>query len=120
MRSSSRTALAKALRSRYWRRADAEIVLAAWSASRESARAFARRRGLSPERLLRWKQRLAAPELPHFHPVEIVTGPRPHGQADKRDLLELVLRDGRRVSVPAAFDAEDLRRLVEAVESWSC
>lgn len=121
MRSSSRAALSKALGSGYWRGADAEIVLAAWAASGQSLRAFARERRVSPERLRRWKARLSSPELPEFHPVEIVMSPtteeRPSEEAER---LELVLAGGRRISVPASFDAGDLRRLVEAVESWSC
>jgi hypothetical protein len=39
-------------------------VLAAWAKSGESCAAFARRRGLVPQRLLWWRQRLAASQEP--------------------------------------------------------
>ena len=66
---------------RSWTADEAREVLAAWAKSGESCAAFARRRGLVPQRLLWWRQRLAASqeqsstqtnaELTRFVPVTV-------------------------------------------------
>lgn len=109
--------LAAVIASRYWHAADAERVLAAWRESALSGAAFARRHGLSRARLIRWRDRLKG-TTPRFHPVRIVGG-EPVSSATTR-VLELELRGGRRIRVPADFDPELLERLVRTVESWGC
>lgn len=46
------------LRDGRWSRSDAREVMDAWSASGDSARGFASRHGLNPQRLYWWRQRL--------------------------------------------------------------
>ena len=114
----TRRSLAAVMASGYWRVAEAEEVLAAWRHSGQSVAAFARRHGLSDRRLLRWRARLA-PAAPVFHPVRVVerTELRASGGAEP---LELELRGGRRIRVPAGFDPELLEQLVRTVEGWGC
>ncbi len=104
--------------SRYWRAAEAEQVLAAWRRSGRSVADFARQHGVSDRRLLRWRARLE-PAAPRFHPVRVVERTRPI-PARSPEPLELELRGGRRVRVPAGFDPEQLEALVRTVESWGC
>jgi transposase-like protein len=49
-----------ASRRRHWTEADARRVLAAWERSGDSLEAFARSRGLVPQRLAWWRKRLRA------------------------------------------------------------
>jgi hypothetical protein len=84
--------------------------LTALRASGLSARAFAEREGLEVQRLLRWRRVLGAEDAavaaPGFVEVE-------HGRGE---LVEVVVRSGRVLRVPASIPATDLRRLVEALE----
>lgn len=104
--------------SRYWRAAEAAQVVEVWRQSGVSGAAFAREHGLSVRRLLRWRDRLARAEAPVFHPVRVVD---PHEPASaERAVLELEVRGGRRIRVPAGFDAELLEELVRTVEAFTC
>src|SRR5213594_2311839 len=106
---------------RYWRAADAERVLEAWRGSGRTVAAFAREHGLSAARLLRWRARLRLPAAPVFHPVRVVGRQRSNPIAPARsEPLELELRGGRRIRVPAGFDAALLEELVRTVEGWGC
>ena len=112
-------ALATAIASRYWRATDAEQVLEAWRRSGQSVAGFARQQGLSGVRLLRWRARLQPNTPPVFHPVRVVQ--RASAVAGRSPApLELELRGGRRIRVPAGFDAELLEELVRTVEGWGC
>ncbi len=113
--------LAALTANRYWRAVDAKQVLAAWRHSGQSAAAFALDHGLSAARLLRWRARLTPTAAPVFHPVRVVErlGLQSIG-AVKPEPLELVLRGGRRIRVPAGFDAALLEELVRTVEGWGC
>jgi hypothetical protein len=124
-RSSKSRALARALESRYWKEPEARAVLAAWAQSGESAAVFARRHGLAPSRLLRWKAWLSSSgQRPVFHPVKVigVVGGTlsDAGATGTGDPLELVLIGGRRIAVRRGFDPLVLAELVRAVESWEC
>ena len=115
----TRRALAALMASRYWRAAEAERVVEAWRRSGQSGAAFAREHGLSCARLLRWRDRLKRTPPPVFHPVRVVQRSEPiavRGTAS----LELEVRGGRRIWVPAGFDAELLEELVRTVEGWGC
>jgi hypothetical protein len=113
--------LATLIANRYWRAADAERVLDAWHRSGQSGAAFARQHGLSGARLLRWRARLELPAAPVFHPVRVVGRQRSSPIATARpEPLELELRGGRRIRVPAGFDAALLEELVRTVEGWEC
>ena len=111
-------ALAALIASRYWRTAEAEEALAAWRRSGQSGAAFARQHGVSVRRLLRWRARLK-PAAAVFHPVRVVERAGPIAPRSPEP-LELELRGGRRVRVPAGFDPELLEELVRTVEGWGC
>lgn len=112
--------LDQALETSYWREADARAVLRALVESGETLPRFAARHGIEPGRLRRWEKRLGRKPEFTFHPVEVVDrAPKARAEINGRpDVLELVLRGGRRVVVSAEFDADFLRRLVATVESW--
>jgi hypothetical protein len=92
-----------------WRRR-----LKEWQASGLSVRAFCKLRHLSQPSFYAWRRELAERDAlrPAFVPVQVV-GDESDGASD---LLELVLAGGRRVRVPAGFDAATLRRLLAVLE----
>ena len=84
-------------------------MLADLERSGASLAAFARREGLSAERLYRWRARLTKTE-PTF--IEI----RPEAALSTGGMLEVVLAGGRTVRVPSDFDEVALRRLIAVLE----
>lgn len=99
---------------RYWREAEARVVVGAWRRSGISLARFAREHRVEAARVARWAARLRAAEgAIRFHPVRVV-GAALEGEGSAP--LEIVLRDGRRVRVPRGFDAEDLHRVLEVLE----
>jgi hypothetical protein len=113
---------------RRWREAQARPVVQAWRTSGLALSRFAADHGVSPSRLSRWARRLGTqqPVKPRelergcasasgrklrFHRVDLVGSERGHS-----DVIEVVLRDGRRVRLPAGFSAEDLGRVLEVLE----
>ena len=103
---------------RYWRDTDARAVLAAHRASGLSLPGFARRHGLTVQRLRWWRQRLSpvvstTPGAPQWLPVQLVPEP-PRGPARP---LEVVVRGGQVIRVPADFDPAVLRRVVTVLET---
>lgn len=119
--------LAEVLGSRYWHEREAQVVLAAWHRSGESASVFARRQGLAPSRLLWWQGRVSAPQAklrPVFHPVEVVTTRNMATPADPGRVasssLELMVGDSRRIVIRRGFDPELLMELVRVLEGGSC
>lgn len=112
-------------RSPYWRETDARLVLAAWMDSGQSMSAFARHFGLCAQRLRRWRRRLdGGGDGLDFHPVRLVERGLPlieiADAAPPGAALELLLPQGRRISVGPGFDEETLVRLVRVVESLAC
>ena len=90
-----------------WRRRFGE-----WQASGLSVRAFCERRGLSAPSFYAWRRELARRDAqePAFVPVRVVAD-------DALTVtLELVLAGGRKVRVPAGFDAATLQRLLAVLE----
>jgi hypothetical protein len=99
---------------RYWRSAEAQVVVEAWRRSGEGLGAFADRYGIHPRRLRRWARELEdAAEPVRFHAVRVVhPGEVEHrGEAS----VEIVLGEGCRVRVPPGFAAEDLERVLEVL-----
>jgi hypothetical protein len=96
---------------RYWREAEARVLVGAWRSSGEALSAFARRHGVERRRLARWVSRLeetGAGAL-RFHPVRVVERrPESGGGAP----IEIQLGGGQRVRVPHGFESEDLRRVL--------
>lgn len=104
-------AVARVAGRRYWRAADARIVVDAWRRSGEGLGAFARRHGINRRRLGRWAGQLGAKteEAVVFHPVRLVTAARAAGPGEP---IEIVLGEGVRVRVPRGFRSEDLERVL--------
>ena len=105
--------IADVVRKRYWRDAEARVVVAAWRRSRKPLAGFAREHGVEAARVGRWAARFrAAEDAVQFHPVRVVGATR---AIPSPEALEVVLGDGRCVRVPAGFAAEDLQRVLEVL-----
>lgn len=104
-------AVARVAARRYWRAADARIVVEAWRSSGEELGAFAGRYGIHPRRLRRWAgQRVGETGgSVVFHPVRLVAAAY---RAPSIEPIEIVLGEGVRVRVPVGFCAEDLERVL--------
>jgi hypothetical protein len=114
-RKQTRSSLARILKRRYWRGADAEVVLSAYRDSGLSLSAFCRRHGMRRQRLMRWRGLVAKDRPIEFHPIQVISMSKPVGSG-----IELVLRTGHHVAVQQGFDPALLEELVRTVESWSC
>jgi transposase-like protein len=105
---------------RYWRR-----LLRQWQRSGQGVRSFCLAHGLSEPSFYAWRRTLqerdrqaesrtgrsprqAGHSLPAFVPVTLVPS---------TPLLEVVLRAGRVVRVPAGFDAASLRQLLVILDA---
>ena len=89
-------------------------------ASGRSVKDFARARGLSAASLYWWRSELGRRrELPPAKRLELaavtVVGEAPARRASSGG-FELELSNGRRVRVQPGFDADELRRLIAALE----
>jgi transposase-like protein len=102
---------APSTRRRRWKVADARSVLAALGASGLSLAEFARRAGLSPERLYRWRRALAADERRAASRAEVIEI-RPR----RAEPVEIVLASGRVLRVSETIDVSALARLVAVLE----
>ena len=104
-------AVAQVAEQRYWRAAEARVVVEAWRASGEALGAFAARYGIHPRRVGRWAGQLGREdeEAVAFHPVRLV---RAIPTAGPGAPIEIVLGEGVRVRVPGGFAAEDLERVL--------
>jgi transposase-like protein len=101
---------------RRWTSEEAGQALAALERSGLALTAFAIREGLDPQRLSRWRRRLAA-SSPLFE--EIVASEVIASEAaisKDREPFEIVLVSGRVVRVPESFDTGALRRLLAVVD----
>ncbi len=95
---------------RYWREAEARVLVEAWRSSGETLSGFARRYGVEPRRLARWVSRLGSLR---FHPVRLMESPLERGGGAP---IEIQLAGGRRVRVARGFETEDLRRVLAVLE----
>ena len=109
---SNRRRRSSAAASRRWSVAQAQAVLAELEQSGLSVEQFAAEAGVKADRLRRWARRLRAAGRPLF--VE-VAAPRARAAA-LLERFEVEPGGGRLVRGPAEFDAQALRRLVEALE----
>lgn len=101
---------------RRWTPEEASDALAAWERSGLELTAFAIREGLDPQRLSRWRRRLAAPS-PRFEevlPAEIIAADA--ATRERTERFEIVLTSGRVVRVSESFDPGALRRLLAVVD----
>lgn len=92
-------------------------LIAAQERSGESVAGFAERRGLNAATLYWWRSRLRRVDrsTPEFVPIELVEAPR-SSRVDDSGGFEIELAGGRRLRVPARFDADELARLIVVVE----
>jgi transposase-like protein len=92
-------------------------LIAAQERSGESVARFAEQRGLNPATLYWWRSRLRSRERAQseFVPIEIVGAERSMPSTND-GVFELELVGGRRLRVPPRFDADELARLIAAVE----
>jgi hypothetical protein len=101
---------------RRWTSEEAGQALAALDQSGLELTAFAIREGLDPQRLSRWRRRLAA-SPPVFEEVlasEVIAADAAIHKRQER--FEIVLVSGRVVRVPESFDAGALRRILAVVD----
>ena len=101
---------------RYWREADARVIVDAWRRSESSLSGFARRYGVHGPRIARWASRLEAPRgAVRFHPVRVVAA---EGRVwPSCEGIEVVLTDGRVVRVPPGFAPEDLHQVLRVLDA---
>ena len=115
--------------SKAWSEQEARRVLSEQGKSGESVAAFAKRRGLVAERLYWWRRQLEGPakgarrraraasgEMRFGEVAAVVQERRAQPEANGAR-LEVVLASGRRISVPAGFDAQEMQRLVAVLEA---
>lgn len=97
-----------------WTEAEARAALASLAASGESELAFARRNGISRQRLRYWRERLGrAIASPAFVAVEI---PRSGGQVPTIESQTIEIQVGKvRLRVRENLDVEHVARLVRAL-----
>lgn len=104
---------------RYWREADARVVLGAWRRSGEPLARFARRHGIAVQRLKRWAKRLGGDGAVRFHRVRLVarqaTQPAGTMPPSAGSPIEIEWQPGRRLRVHPGFAAPDLQRVLEVL-----
>jgi transposase-like protein len=98
---------------RRWTRDEARAVVAAYESSGLSAKTFAAREGLKPERVARWKRKLR-PGKPLVVPPSFVEL-RPMSKG-RRCRIEIVLRSGHVLFVSESVDPKSLGQIVELLE----
>jgi transposase-like protein len=105
---------------RRWTAEEARQALVAWEESGLGLTAFALGEGLDPQRLTRWRRRLAATDAPTFEEilpcVAMATIDGDAAPVVARERFEIVLPSGRVVRVPESFDAGVLRRLLSLLD----
>jgi transposase-like protein len=107
---------------RRWTAKEAREALADAKRAGLTLQAFAAREGLDPQRLVRWSRQLASSmDAPAFEEVVVDDAAMSPLDGDtvvgaERERFEIVLRSGRVVRVPDAFDVSALRRLLEVVD----
>lgn len=91
-----------------------------------NASAVARRHGIAPSLLFRWKRLYAAqekpsglPSSPEFMPVAVALPPPAPSQAPFKPggMVEIEIAGGRKLRVGADIDTGALKRIVAALES---
>jgi hypothetical protein len=105
-------------KARHW-----QEVLRAWEASGLSQAAFCRERGINAGTLAWWKRQLRRPDRAERRRRRIPTKARAGfieiglGHGIGPGGYEILLSRGRAVRVPGRFDAQELARLIAAVEA---
>jgi len=104
----------KARRWRRWSEAEAKAALSEWAASGQSATGFARRTGISAQRLAYWKKRLGRTGKMQFVAVALPSSTAPLSTASQG--VEIAVSgSGIVVRVREQMDVEYVAHLVEAI-----
>ncbi len=111
------SALKAAAKNCYWRRSDAEMVLAFWRQSGQGMSAFAREWDINVARLRRWRTELAGQELPTFHPVAVVEQSSPAMQVSAEAGAVDIVVGQRRVVARPGFDDATLVRVLPLLDA---
>ena len=103
-----------------WTEVEARGVLEAWRKSGASVEAFARARGLVPQRLYWWKRKLGIAgrkDRAELVPVRLAERPL-DGAADGRrgEPVTVLLRSGHMLKVGRDFDESTFARVVALLE----
>lgn len=101
----------------FWRR-----LMRQWGGSGLSGRAFCEKHGLAEANFYAWRRTLAERDAAavKFVPVRVTTEPVSPAMVGTHRTglgpLELVLKDGRRLSIGPGFDGPTLQRLLALLE----
>jgi len=100
-----------------WSEVEARGVLEAWRRSGLSLERFAKQRGLSPQRLYRWRQKLAPGEK-GAAPIRACTllPVRLTSESRVGDPVAVMLRTGHVLKVARGFDEDAFTRVVALLE----
>jgi transposase-like protein len=99
-----------------WTEEDAREVIGELQRSGQSVSVFAAERGLDPQRVYLWRRRFGS--VVERAPFREVVVRRAHSQpmdGSASPWFEIALGSGHLIRVPASFDADALRRLLEVL-----
>jgi hypothetical protein len=101
-----------------WTEVEARSVLGAWKRSGLSVEAFARSRGLVPQRLHWWKRKLGFGSVAESRTLALLPVRVAEGRADARrgEPITVLLRSGHMVKVGRDFDESVFARVVALLE----
>lgn len=133
MRHRGRMRKRKGTGTKVWTEREARQTLAEQRKSGMTVAAFAKKRGLVPERLYWWQRKLkpagkvrcgtkqaAAATARAMEFAEVVPMVAREGCGGNEERFEVLLSNGRRVLVPRGFAAPDMQRLVAVLEAAPC
>lgn len=99
-----------------WTEVEARAVLAAWRKSGQSVQAFAKERGIVPQRLRWWKAKLDGKSTAVSARAEIPLVPVRVVDAKRGEPVVVLLRSGHMVKVGRGFDEVALARVVAVLD----
>ena len=115
---------------RKWSLAEKRKIVAEACVPCANVSAVARRHGMQPALLYRWKKELgndvAEPDTPTFVPVTVATqpmsettapSPRPVEISGKGETIDIRLANGRSARVDLSIDAHALKRIINALDN---
>lgn len=107
---------------RRWSRAEKEAIVAELDDKAASVSAIARKHGLAPSLLFRWRRQFAKVTAPPpFVPIALPApskdaSPGPAEVAHAGGMIEIELLGGRRIRVDGSVDITTLRRVIDVLE----
>jgi len=107
---------------RRWSREEKLAIVEEASGPCVNISAVARRHGIKPALLYRWRREFGAEAPASISLVPVVVGPSgddktAHAQVTgPHQTIEITLANGRRLKVPADLDAATLKRLLSAID----